>query len=190
MRRSLAALALIAAACGSHDAASPAAEPAGANSNSGTAPALRGGASLAPAAQVNAAPAAPVPIKPPDPSLPMSKRILGKWRMDIARTPDTALTAEFLKLKRSGKAASMLITYTITDTDFTMEAFGAKSIWHHRFDYEILKEEDNTLLLKKTDDQGKSSEIGVMLKPNDELVIGTGNGQVPLQRVGLPEHVR
>jgi hypothetical protein len=177
MRRSLAALALIAAACGSHDPASPAAEPAGANSR-------------APAAQTNAAPAALVAIKPPDPSLPVTKRILGKWRMDIARTPDTALTPEFLKLKRSGKAASMLITYTITDTDFTMEAFGAKSIWHHRFDYEILKEEDNTLLLKKTDDQGKSSEIGVMLKPNDELVIGTGNGQVPLYRVGPPEHVR
>jgi hypothetical protein len=177
MRCSLVALALIASACGSHDAAAPAAEPAGASSK-------------APAAPASAAPTAPVPIKPPDPSLPMSKRILGKWRMDIGRVPDTALTPEFLKLKRTGKAASMLITYTITDTDFTMQAFGAKSIWHHRFDYEILREEANTLLLKKTDDQGKSSEIGIMLKPNDELVIGTGSGQVPLQRVGLPEHAR
>jgi hypothetical protein len=164
---------ILLAACGSHEASSPTAEPAGTNAASAKPPALPTG-----------------PVKPPDPSLPVSKRIQGKWRMDIARVPDTALTPEFLKLKRSGKAGTLLVQYTITDTDFTMEAYGTKAIWHNRFDYEILKEEDNALLLKKTDETGKTSDIAVVLKPDDELIIGTGNGQVPLQRIALPEHAR
>jgi len=115
--------------------------------------------------------------------------MLGKWRMDLDKVPDKALTDEFRKLKQQGKASKLLITYTVTDTHFAMEAFGT-SIWRNRFQYEILRESGDALVLKKTDEQGKMSEVGVVLKEDDQLFIGTGNGAVPLQRLALPEPKR
>ena len=135
-------------------------------------------------------PPAPPAVQHPDPSLPVSKRMQGKWRMDIDKVPDAALTDEFRKLKRQGKGKQLLVTYTITDTEFSTEALGPNSIYRSRFQYEILREAGDAMLLKKIDDQGKMSEVGVVLKKNDELIIGVGNGAVPLQRLALPESTR
>jgi hypothetical protein len=163
------------AACGSRGEPAPAAE-----ANAGQPP-------VQAAAAASKAAAGAQPVQHPDPSLPVAKRILGKWRMDLDKVPDAALTEEFRKLKRQGKASQLLITYTVTDTQFSMEAFGSSSIWRNRFDYEILRESGDALVLKKTDEQGKMSEVGVVLKADDQLYIGTGNGAVPLQRISLPE---
>jgi hypothetical protein len=168
-----AVLAVFALACGSKADQVPAAEASGDQS------------AASKPVPIPAPKAAPQPVQHPDPSLPVSKRMLGKWRMDLDKVPDTALTEEFRKLKKQGKAGSLLITYTVTDTQFSMEAFGSSSIWRNRFDYEILRESGDGLLLKKTDEAGETSQVGVVLKDDDQLIIGTGNGAVPLQRLSL-----
>jgi hypothetical protein len=173
---------LLTVACGSSGAPAPAAE---ANAGQTPVPAV-------PTANNPAAPpaASAQPVQRPDPSLPVAKRMQGKWRMDLDKVPDSALTEEFRKLKKQGKAGKMLITYTVTDTHFSMEAFGSSSIWRNRFEYEILRESGDALVLKKTDEQGKQSQVGVVLKEDDQLIIGTGSGAVPLQRISLPEPKR
>jgi hypothetical protein len=169
----------LAAACGSSGEAATAAETKTSEARAQPAPS----ATQPPPA----APAAEQPVQHPDPSLPVAKRMLGKWRMDLDKVPDAALTEDFRKLKKQGKAKQLLITYTVTDTEFSMETFGNGSIWRTRFNYEILRESGDALVLKKTDEQGKQSEVGVVLKADDQLFIGTGNGAVPLQRIALPE---
>lgn len=163
---------LLAAACGSK-ADSPAAAEAPA-------------AEAPPSAQP-AAPSAPKPVEHPDPSLPVSKRMQGKWRMDIDKVPDAALTEEFRKLKQQGKGKQLLITYTVTDTEFSMETHAPGSVYRSRFQYEILRESGDGMILKKIDEQGKASEVGIVLKEDDQLIIGAGLGAVPLQRLALPE---
>ena len=128
-------------------------------------------------------------VQHPDPSLPMSKRIQGLWRMDLAKVPDTALTEQFRKLKKQGKAKQLRIEYRVTDTEFVLTSFGPNGPVSNRFTYEILNEGPHAMVLKKSDDTGKTQEIGVALK-DDQLIIGTGNGEVPLQRVAMPEGVR
>jgi hypothetical protein len=176
----------LAAGCGSSGEA-PAAETKASEGEAQAAPAASTPVAARPAA---AQPSAEQPVQHPDPSLPVAKRMLGKWRMDLDKVPDAALTEEFRKLKKQGKAKQLLITYTVTDTEFSMETFGNGSIWRTRFDYEILRESGDALVLKKTDEQGKQSEVGVVLKEDDQLFIGTGNGAVPLQRIALPEPKR
>lgn len=169
MVRVCAAVLLLAAACGKGAVDPPAAE-------------------AKPAAAAPAAPDAPVPH--PDPSLPMSKRIQGKWRMDISKVPDSALTEEFRKLKQRGKADTLSIVYTVTDTRFSLDARSGRNVWRNSFDYEILREQGDAMLLKRIDEYGQSSEVGVVLKDDDQLILGAGRGAVPMERIAPPEQAR
>jgi hypothetical protein len=117
-----------------------------------------------------------------DPGASASKRMLGRWRMDLQTTPDSALTKEFLDLKRKGKSDQVRIEYVVTDTEFILDTYGLNRS-HIRWHYEILREGGDGLHLKKTEENGQTSEIAILVKGVDELVIGTGSGQVPLKRV-------
>ena len=117
-----------------------------------------------------------------DESRPPSERIQGKWKMDIATVPDGALTKEFIEWKRQGKAKQLRVEYTITASEFTVDKWGPGGRMHKRFHYEILKEIDNSLMLKRFDEAGVPQEIPAVLR-DGKLIIGTGGGKVPLERI-------
>ena len=145
-------------------------------------------AALPPAA---AAPAAPDgPVQHPDPSLPVSKRMQGRWRMDIDKVPDIALTKQFRDAKSQGKSKQVRIEYLVTDTEFSMAAYGDRGPTVTRFNYEIASEETDHVLLKRLAEDGTQQQINVVLHDDDVLRIGTGSGEVPLQRIALPEKLR
>jgi hypothetical protein len=142
-----------------------------------------------PSAAVAAAPVPEGPAPAPDPSLPVSKRMQGRWRLDVDKVPDIALTKQFRDIKKQGQGKQVRIEYLVTDTEFTVTN-GSRGPVLTRFDYEIASEESDRVLLKRLDDQGKQQQINVVLREDDVLRIGTGSGEVPLQRVALPEKVR
>jgi hypothetical protein len=144
----------------------------------------------APSAPGTPSAAAPAAAGRPDPSLPLSKRIQGLWRMDLNKVPNTALTDQFLKIKKKGKAGELRIEYRVTDTEFTLTTMGERGPVSTRFAYEILNEGQNVLLVKRIQPDGKEQTIPIALDENDRLVIGTGNGEVPLERIELPENLR
>ncbi len=117
-----------------------------------------------------------------DPSRPASERIRGRWRMNVAGVPDTALTEDFRKAKQQGRADQLRIEYTITESEFVLDTWGPAGRQHKKFHYEILKEIDNSLMLKRIGEDGKEQEIPAVLK-DGKLIIGTGNGEVPLERI-------
>lgn len=143
---------------------------------------------LPPEAASASAPEAPV--QHPDPSLPVSKRMQGRWRLNIDEVPDIALTTQFRDLKRQGKGKQVRIEYTVTDTEFSMAAYGDRGPTITRFSYEIASEESDRVLLKRIAEDGSSQQINVVLRDDDVLRMGTGSGEVPLKRVALPEKVR
>jgi hypothetical protein len=138
-----------------------------------------------------AAPAVPEgPVQHPDPSLPVSKRMQGRWRLDIDKVPDIALTKQFRDAKAQGKSKQVRIEYLVTDTEFSMSAFGDRGPTVTRFSYEIASEETDHVLLKRLAEDGTSQQINVVLHDDDVLRMGTGSGEVPLQRISLPEKLR
>jgi hypothetical protein len=114
---------------------------------------------------------------------PATQRMLGTWRMNLAEVPDTALTADFLELKRKGDPTQVRIEYTVTDREFILRSFSPQGPTQKRWFYEVLKEDGNTLMLERTDESGQKQQIPASVE-GDTLRIGTGNGIVPLQRAG------
>ena len=114
----------------------------------------------------------------------------GRWRLDIDKVPDIALTKQFRDMKRAGKGQQVRVEYLITDIEFSMAAYGDRGPTVTRFSYEIASEESDRVLLKRIDDAGKEQQINVVLRDDDVLRMGTGSGEVPLQRIALPEPMR
>jgi hypothetical protein len=114
----------------------------------------------------------------------------GRWRLDIDKVPDIALTKQYRDLKREGKGQLVRIEYVVTDTEFSVAAYGDRGPTLTRFSYEIANEESDRVLLKRTGEDGSTQQINVVLRDDDVLRMGTGSGEVPLQRVALPERVR
>ena len=112
----------------------------------------------------------------------------GRWRLDIDKVPDIALTKQFHDLKKQGK--QVRIEYTVTDIVFSVAAYGDRGPTLTRFSYEIATEEAGHVLLKRIAEDGSSQQINVVLHDDDVLRMGTGSGEVPLQRVALPETLR
>ena len=110
--------------------------------------------------------------------------------MDIDKVPNIALTQQFRDLKKQGKGQQVRIEYTVTDTEFSLAQYGDRGPTITRFSYEIASEETDHVLLKRLDEHGGSQQINVVLHDDDVLRMGTGSGEVPLQRVALPENVR
>jgi hypothetical protein len=117
-----------------------------------------------------------------DESRPPSERIKGRWRMNVDEVPDTALTEDFRKWKQQGKGDQLRIEYTITEADFTLDSWGPRGRMQKKWHYEITKEMDNSLMLKRIGDDGQTQDIPAVLK-DGKLIIGTGAGEVPLERI-------
>ena len=169
----------------------------GACGGQGEAASVPPAASAAPAPATTPTPPAPAPapvpsgpVEHPDPSLPVSKRIQGRWRLDIDKVQNIALTKQFRDLKKQGKGKQLLIEYTVSDTEFVLTTSGERGPVTTRFDYEIASEGEDTMLLKRIAANGESQQINIVLHDDDVLRMGTGSGEVPLQRVALPERIR
>jgi len=86
----------------------------------------------------------------PDRTRPASKRILGHYRMSLNQVPNAALGKQLAELKRQGKAdMAARVEYTITDTEFIRDTFGAVGRNRDRFAYEILSESGDELVVRK-----------------------------------------
>lgn len=125
-------------------------------------------------------PAAPTQAPRPRDDTPM-EQLKGVWVMDLAQVPDTALTPEFRELKARGAAARVQIEYTITDNELFLVKSGEGGRMERHWYYEIVRQVDNRLELEQEDPTGKKEKLGVTVWP-DQLVLGTGRGQVPLRR--------
>jgi hypothetical protein len=125
-------------------------------------------------------PVAPVQAPVPRDDSPM-EQLKGVWVMDLAQTPDSALQPEFRELKARGAAAKLQITYTITDTELFLVKEGEGGRMERHWYYEIVRQVDNRLELEQQDPSGKKEKLAVTVRP-ELLILGTGNGQVPLRR--------
>jgi len=141
------------------------------------------GADRSATAQPSAKPAAAKPAAADEASRPPSERLLGRWKMELAKVPDTALTKELREMKKEGTAAKVRVEYTITASEFTMDKWGPGGRVRQKWHYEILKELDDSLLLKRLhEDSGEGQEVPAEFR-NGALILGTDAGKVSLQRI-------
>lgn len=162
-------------ACGAGDEAA-----GGGGAQTGKPAASEDGLPAKPAQDESAKAATSPPVD--DESRPPSERIRGRWRMNVDEVPDTALTEDFRKWKKQGKGDQLRIEYTITEADFTLDSWGPRGRMQKKWHYEITKEMDNSLMLKRIGDDGQTQDIPAVLK-DGKLIIGTGAGEVPLERI-------
>ena len=70
--------------------------------------------------------------------------------MSLNQVPNAALGKQLAELKRQGKAdMAARVEYTITDTEFIRDTFGAVGRNRDRFAYEILSESGDELVVRK-----------------------------------------
>jgi hypothetical protein len=153
---------------------------------SGESPGPAGGSDEAPGSETESKPAAgsepePETAKDPD-SLPLAERIQGRWLMDLNTVPDGALTRELLEAKRSGHPQFPPTIITVSDTRFVLEPKGGgpgrRDDWH----YEIVKEFDGVLTLRRTDGPQADQEVEVRFE-DGRMLLGMAGGKIPLSRM-------
>ncbi|MGD8861622.1 MAG: hypothetical protein PVI30_16555 [Myxococcales bacterium] len=119
----------------------------------------------------------------PDPdSLPLAERIQGRWLMDLNTVPDGALTPELIEAKRAGGQGLVPKIITVTDTRFRLEPKGSGPGQRDEWHYEIVKEYDGVLTLRRTDGPQAGQEVEVRFQ-DGLMQLGTAGGKIPLQRM-------
>jgi hypothetical protein len=127
--------------------------------------------SLEPSARPNAA-------KPAE-GASASERLIGRWHLDLAATPDSALGEDMLKLKQRGQ--TLRLEYEFDAAELTVTSFQGNVTSQQRFHYEILEEHGEELQLKRIDSEGMILRIAAFVG-NDTLRIGRDKTQVTLMR--------
>jgi hypothetical protein len=129
--------------------------------------------SAAPAPPPQRATAQPAPAAAVDPSLPASKRIQGRWLVNLKEVPRYAL-------KQTGVNPKARIEYTITESEFIMEGTaGARVRWH----YEIVSESGDELVLRKVDGPGAPEEATVKVSGRRLVISKSDQAPLPLDRI-------
>ena len=128
--------------------------------------------SAAPAAPRQPASTKPAAVAAPDPSLPVSKRMQGRWLVNLQQVPRAVL-------KEQGIPPKSRIEYLITDNEFILDAAGRRVRWH----YEIVSESGNEIVLRKTDGVNAPEEATVRVIGNRLLINKEGETPLPLDRI-------
>jgi len=116
--------------------------------------------------------AQPAPVPAPDRTLPASKRIQGKWLVNLKLVPRAAL-------KETGLDPKTRIEYAITDSEFIMDAAGRRARWH----YEIIRESGDDLVLRKVDGSDPPQEATLKVVGNRLSISKEGETPLPLDRI-------
>lgn len=137
----------------------------------------------APKGSETAAPVAPEDQETRAERLPPSRRIVGRWVMNLNEVPKEALAEELRRYKSSAELADMVrVEYTITDTEWILRKYGAGGVYDEKWHYQILKEVDDVVVLERVGDDGNTQQIQALVG-DDKMMIGTGAGKVPLTRI-------
>jgi hypothetical protein len=114
---------------------------------------------------------------------PASKRVLGRWELNLNEASKDALTKDFQRFKQSKDLANMVrVEYTVTDTDWILRKYGAGGVYDQKWKYQVLREDGDALLLERFGDDGATERVEVKVI-DDTLMVATGNGTVPLRRM-------
>ena len=117
------------------------------------------------------------------PKLPASKRLLGRWEMNLNDAPKEALAKDFQRYKQSKELADMVhVEYTVTDTDWVLRKYGAGGVYEEKWKYQVLQENGDVLVLERVGEDGEGQRVELKVG-EDTLVILTSGGLAPLRRM-------
>jgi len=119
--------------------------------------------------------------EPPKPS--SDNRLVGRWKLDLSKVPQGALTEQFKAHLRGGELPpNAAVHYIFDKSEMVLSLAGLGSREERRWYYEILRQSGDNLELQREAPDGKKDKMALTVT-DTHMRLHTGKALLTLERV-------